>query len=583
MNFKNLIIELVHKETGVSKDKILSVIEIPPDSKLGDYALPCFIIAKELKKSPHNIALELKDKLTQINIKEDHKHFELINNVGPYLNFYVNKEVYIKNILHKISTEKYTYCAGKYDKSIVLIESPGPNTNKPLHLGHLRNMLLGQSIYNILKFVGKSPYIVNVINDRGVHICKSMLAYQKFGLNDTPEITHTKSDHFVGDYYVKYNQLEKDNPAIEHEVQDMLVKWENNDSEVRALWAKMNSWALKGFRETYSSLGFNIDKEYFESETYLHGKDIIVDGLNKELFERDDTGSIIANLESKNLGKKVLLRANGTSVYITQDIYMAKKRYEDYKFDEMVYVVGNEQEHHFKVLFEIFKKLNWNFGDKCYHFSYGMVELPEGKMKSREGNVIDTDNLLLEVKNMCIEELRKRYDNLSDEELHLRSDIIALAAVRFFFLKFDPLKNFVYNPKESLSFDGETGPYIEYSYARINSVFKKFTEKESINNLDEYFKNVDISLLKESNEFELVKILDKFSNSVDDAAKNFKPSSVAHYLLELSQKFNEFYHANPILTSEKNIMKSRLYLIYNVQIVLKIGLNLLNIQEIEEM
>jgi len=590
MDFKQAIADLVHKESGLDKSKILEVIEVPPDPKLGDYSMPCFIFSKELKKSPQNVALELKEKLTKINLKEDHKHFELINNVGSYLNFFVNKELYAKNILHNIYEHKYNYGADdaeqkdKNSKDVVLIESPSPNTNKPLHIGHLRNMLLGQSIYNILKFTGKQPYIVNVVNDRGVHICKSMLAYQKLGANETPETEHKKPDHFVGDYYVKYAQLEKENPEIEKEVQEMLVKWENNDPEIRALWAKMNAWAMKGFRETYNSLGFNIDKEYYESETYLHGRDIILKGLDEGIFEKDETGAVIANFEDKGLGKKVLLRANGTSVYITQDIYMAKKRHDEYNFNEMIYIVGNEQEYHFKVLFEIFKKLGWKFGDKCYHFSYGMIELPEGKLKSREGNIVDTDNLLLEVKNICIEELKKRYENLSEKELNERAKIISQSAIRFFFLKFDPLRNFVYNPKESLSFEGETGPYIEYSHARINSIFKKLMEKEDIEDIEKYIHGAHTGLLTEKNEFEIIKTLDRFPAVIEDSAKSFKPSSIAHYLLELAQQFNEFYHANPILSSEdKELMKARLYLVYNIQIVLKIGLNLLNIQEIDEM
>jgi arginyl-tRNA synthetase len=584
MDFKQIIANTIHTEFGFDKIKIMNIIEIPPDPKLGDYSMPCFMFAKELKKSPQNIALELKEKLTSINIKEDHKHFELINNVGPYLNFFVNKTLYMKNVLCESYEQKKNYGSHKQKDTTVLIESPSPNTNKPLHIGHLRNMLLGQSIANILKFYGKKVYIVNLVNDRGVHICKSMLAYQKLGNNDSPELSKRKSDHFVGDYYVKYGQLEKDNPEIEQQVQDMLLKWENHDAEIRALWAKMNSWAIKGFEETFNTLGFKIDKNYFESEIYMHGKEIILTGLKEKVFEKDETGAVIINLEDKGLGKKVLLRANGTAIYMTQDIYLAKSRHKDYNFDEMIYVVGNEQEHHFKTLFEIYKQLNWSFADKCYHFSYGMIELPEGKLKSREGKIVDTDNLISDVKSMCYEELKKRYDNLSDTELKERSEILAMAAIRFHFLKFDPMKNFVYNPKESLSFDGETGPYIEYSCARINSLFKKLKDKEDVSNLEEYFEKINISLLIQNNEFELVKTIDKFPNIIEDAAKNLKPSSIAHYLLELSQKFNEFYHANPILNVEdKELMKARLYLTYNIRTVLTNGLKLLEIDAIDEM
>jgi arginyl-tRNA synthetase len=590
MEYINIISEAVHRISGASKEKITPVIEIPPDPKLGDYALPCFMFAKDLKKSPQNIALEFQEKLTKLNLEEDHKHFELIKNEGPYLNFFVNKEVYATKVMTTILKERYGYGQKKDEESVILIESPGPNTNKPLHLGHLRNMLLGQSIYNILKFAGKDPHIVNVVNDRGVHICKSMLAYQKFGNNESPKNSGRKPDHFVGDYYVKYAQHEKDNPEMEQEVQDMLVKWENGDKDVRELWSKMNDWAYEGWAQTYNALGFNIEKDYFESQTYMHGKNIILEGLDRGIFRKEeDTGAVIIDLEDKSLGKKVLLRGNGTSVYITQDIYMAKKRYDEYKFDEMIYVVANEQEYHFKVLFEVFRRLGWAFADKCYHFSYGMVELPEGRMKSREGNVIDTDDLLIMVKKMCTDELHKRYDNLSESDIESRSRIITLAAIKFFFLKFDPLRNFVYNPKESLSFDGETGPYIEYSYARINSIFRKFKEKtgNNINELQEakiYFHDTRIALLKEKNEFEIIKLLEGFPNAVVHSAAEFKPSIIARYLLDLSQMFNEFYHANPILSLEdKELMKARLFLIYNIQIVLKIGLNLLGIEEIDEM
>jgi arginyl-tRNA synthetase len=579
MDFKNIIADLVHKELGIPKHDIIPLIEIPPEQELGDYALPCFSFAKSLKKSPQNIALELKEKLTLINLKEDHKHFELITNVGPYINFFVNKKAFIKNTLHTILKEKDTYGKPKdIKKQTILIESPGPNTNKPLHLGHLRNILLGQGIHALLTFQGHDARIVNVVNDRGVHICKSMLAYQKFGHNTTPEKEGKKSDHFVGDYYVKYAEYEKEHPDAEKEIQEMLIKWEDNDLEIRALWKKMNDWALQGFRETYIKLDFHIEKEYYESDTYLAGKQIILDALKNGIFERDENGSIIANLDDKQLGKKVLVRANGTAVYITQDIYMAKKRYDDYAFDQMIYVVGNEQEFHFKVLFEIFKKLGWKFADACVHYSYGMVELPEGKMKSREGTVIDTDDLIDEVTKIAREELLDRYKTISDEELDKRSRIIAMSALRFFFIKHDPARNFVFNPKESLSFDGETGPYVEYGYARINSIFKKAEINPEI-----AMHGAEVSYLKEQNEFELVKILDRYPVMIAESAAHLKPSMIAHYLLELTQKFNEFYHANPILTSEEAVKKARLYLIYCIQIVLKSGMTLLHIDTIDEM
>ncbi len=575
MDFRHQIAKLVHEETKLPIKEAESLIEVPPDPKLGDYAFPCFILSKQLKKSPQNIALELQGSLTKINLKQDHKYFELIKNEGPYLNFFINKELFIKSVIEKVLKEKSDYGQREETGEIILIESPGPNTNKPLHLGHLRNILLGQSLSNILKKQGHEVHIVNVVNDRGIHICKSMLAYKKLGNNDSPEISKLKPDHFVGKYYVKYSGLEKENPEIEKEAQELLKRWEDEDEETVALWRKMNGWALEGFAETYKKLSFDIEKEYFESDTYKHGREIIFDGLKRGVFHEDENG-IIFDLEKKGLGKKVLLRKDGTSVYITQDIYMAWKRHQDFNFNKMYYVVGNEQDYHFKVLFEIFKALGWRFHEGCHHFSYGMVELPEGKMKSREGAVIDTDDLIRDVTEIAREEIRQRYSELNLNELETRADTIALAAIRFFFLKYDPLRNFVFNPKESLSFDGETGPYIEYSNARINSIFKKFTEE--FNPMGS-----DIALLKEENEIALVKLLSQYPEMVDKAASEMKPSVICRYLIDLAQEFNEFYHANPILNSEKEIRDARLTLIYCIQSVLKSGMELLNMTPIEEM
>lgn len=575
MDFRHQIAKLIHEETKLPLKEVESLIEIPPDVKLGDYAFPCFILAKRLKKSPMNIALELQESLTKVNIKQDHRYFSLIRNEGPYLNFFINKELFVKNVIGKILVEKNNYGQRKSTGKIILIESPGPNTNKPLHLGHLRNILLGQSLSKILKAQGHDVHIVNVVNDRGIHICKSMLAYKRLGNGDSPVISKLKPDHFVGKYYVKYSELEKENPEIEKEAQALLKKWESGDEETIALWRKMNKWALEGFAETYKKLDFDIEKEYFESEIYMHGREIILDGLKKGIFQEDENG-IIFDLEKKNLGKKVLLRKDGTSVYITQDIYMAWKRYEDFHFDRMYYVVGNEQEYHFKVLFEIFKALGWKFHDRCYHFSYGMVELPEGKMKSREGNVVDTDDLIHDVTEIARTELKQRYPELNLNELERRAGIIALAAIRFFFLKYDPLKNFIFNPKESLSFDGETGPYIEYSNARINSIFKKLQERFNP-------EDSDVTLLKEDNEIALVKLLLQYPEVIEKAATEMKPSLICRYLIELAQKFSEFYHANPVLNAEKGLKDARLTLIYCVRIVLQSGMELLNIHPIEEM
>jgi len=586
--FRQEIVEALEAYVPITSEEIDQALEVPPDPKLGDYAFPCFPLAKALKKAPADIAKDIASRFTMPNVTA--------KAVGPYLNFFIEKKAIAESVIKEIQKQGETY-GRQHNKSVVLVESPGPNTNKPLHLGHLRNILLGSTITNILRFYGNDVHIVNVVNDRGVHICKSMLAYQKFGNGLTPEKAKRKSDYFVGDFYVKYAQAEKDHPEYEQEIQQMLVKWEDGDPETIALWKKMNSWAVEGFKQTYKTLNFNIERDYYESDTYRHGKDIILDGLKKGIFQKDEEGAVIADLEKQGLGKKVLLRGNGTSVYITQDIYMAKKRQEDYKFNEMIYVVGNEQEFHFKVLFEVFRLLGWKFADSCYHFSYGMVELPEGKMKSREGNVVDIDELIEGVMEIAKAELKERYPELAKPELERRTKAIAMAAIRFFFLKFDPPKNFVYNPKESLSFEGETGPYVLYAYARICSIFSKLGEKPGQKDnaghkgrqglqkadISADLSHADLSLLTTEPDRKLVTTLSAFKDIAEEAAARRKPSLLAHYLFELATAFTEYYHLNPILKENPELRDARLALIDCVRTVLKTGLNLLDIEVLEEM
>lgn len=559
MDFKKLIIANTEKIIGKEVEEL---IQIPSKSELGDYTIPCFTLAKSMKKAPQTIAEEMATKI----------HIEgiTVKSEGPYINFYINNAFFIEESMKDLE-EKYAQI--KKDNNVVLIESPGPNTNKPLHLGHLRNILLGSSIFNILQEIGKDAHIVNVVNDRGVHICKSMLAYQKFGEGKTPENVGRKPDHFVGDYYIKFSQYAKEYPEAEKEVQEMLMKWEQDDPEVIKLWQQMNNWAYEGWKETYDKLNFKIEKEYYESETYKGGKDIILKGLEEGIFEKNEDGAIIINLEDKNLGEKVLLRGNGTSVYITQDINMARLRYDDFTFDEMIYVVGNEQEYHFKVLFEVFKKLEWSFGEKCKHFSYGMVELPEGKMKSREGNVVDTDDVLDDMYKLSREEVEKRYHNLDKEEIDRRAKIISNGAVRFFFLKNDALKNFVFNPKESLSFEGETGPYVQYTHARICSILRK----------ENFSEEVDFEKLQEDEEKQIVKEIGAFPEIILRSAKELKPNYIAHQLLALSQAFNSYYVKHKIIQEDKELQNARLWLINNVRETLVKGLYLLGIEAPEEM
>ena len=552
----------IAEKTGKDIEFIEGQIEIPPNPKMGDYAFPCFSLAKELKKSPAEIAQDL------VGIVLDDIRIEA---AGPYVNFFLDNSLVVGKTIAEVLELKDKFGNGKATGK-VLVESPGPNTNKPLHLGHLRNMLLGQSIHRLLKKQGKKPKIVNVVNDRGIHICKSMLAYQKMGEGKTPKSEGVKSDHFVGDYYVKFGDYLKENPKAEEEAQEMLRSWEAGDKEVLKLWKTMNDWALAGMKETYKKLDFKIEKEYLESETYKHGKDIIEKGVSDGLFSKNEDGAAIIDLEDKKLGTKVLLRSDGTSVYITQDIYMAQQRYEDYKFDEMIYVVGNEQEYHFKVLFEVFKALDWPFGSQCKHFSYGMIELPEGKMKSREGNVVDTDDILDHMLEEAKEEVQKRYPDLAEDEINKRAELISHAAVRFFFLKHDPLKNFVFDPKESLSFEGETGPYVQYTYARISSILRKAEVGDA-----------EYGLLVEPEDKQMAMVLNEFLGVVDKAASDLKPSAICHYLIKLCQEFNSYYSKHKIIQEDTDLQNARLHLIKAVRQVIENGLQLLDIVPLEEM
>ncbi|HOI18464.1 MAG TPA: arginine--tRNA ligase [Candidatus Woesearchaeota archaeon] len=603
---------LISSETKeLLSQKISEELEIPPNLELGNFAYPCFKLSSTLKKPPIQISKELSQKISGLlskpfsNSKEkltkELYYIDSIKSIGPYLNFYLNKSNISKELLSLILTQNNEYgkLKNKNPKTI-LIESPGPNTNKPLHLGHLRNMLLGDSISKILAFYGNDIHIVNIINDRGIHICKSMLAYQKLGENKTPKSENIKSDHFVGNYYVLYSKIEKENPEVIKEAEELLIKWENEDPKVIKLWEKMNKWAIEGFQKTYNKLGFNIEKDYFESQIYKKGREIILEGLKQGIFQKDESGAIIADLKDKSLGQKVLLRANGTSVYITQDIYLSKQRYDEYKYDKMIYVVANEQERHFQTLFEILKKLKYEFANNCIHFSYGMVELPEGKMKSREGNVIDTDDLIEQMSALSKEEIQKRYSNLTIKEINNRAEKIALCAIKFFFLKFDPARNFVFNPQESLSFEGETGPYIQYTYARIKSIEKNVNKTginfdfDSAKDIKKALGKIDCSLLDTPLDFELISLLLGFEEKIESASINFKPSILARYALDLSQCINKYYHTNRVLediskedpTSVDNmptISLSRLMLLKASALVLKNTLVLFGIDVLDEM
>ncbi|MBT7903041.1 arginine--tRNA ligase [Candidatus Woesearchaeota archaeon] len=545
----------------------LSLIEIPPDTKLGDYAVPCFSLAAKFKKAPQAISEEL---VKKINL-EKNELLSSVKNVGPYLNFFVNKTQLINSLIKKIQDQKENFGTGNLSSKI-LVESPGPNTNKPLHLGHLRNVFLGASIINILKKSGNSVTHVDIVNDRGIHICKSMLAYQKFGNNQEPDV---KTDHFVGKYYVLYSQKLKEMPELEEEAREMLRKWEAGDPEVRALWAKMKKWSLDGMNQTYARLNFVAEKSYFESDQYERGKQIVIEGFENGLFTKNSDGCIIIDLTKEGYGEKVLLRADGTSVYVTQDISTAKARYEDYDMDKIIYVVATEQNYHFKVLFEVLEKIGFKFAKNLYHMAYGMVNLPDGKMKSREGTVVDADELLDQLEQMARTEIVKRHKELSEEEINSRAIKIAQGALRFFILKIDSHKDMVYDPKESISFEGETGPYVQYAYARCCSILRKYDCAVET--------DIDYSLLESESAFNLVKQLGTFPQVILDAAKSHKPSMMAQFLIQLSQMFNEFYHKCQVISDDKKLTAARIRLVESTKIILKEGLHLLAIEAPEEM
>ncbi|TKJ16974.1 arginine--tRNA ligase [Candidatus Woesearchaeota archaeon B3_Woes] len=581
--FKEHIIKLLKKETKLSDINL----EIPPSSELGDYAFPCFVLSKKYKKNPNEVAQELTKK-----IKLD-KTIKEVKATGPYLNFFVNKEKLSEDVLRKISNEKEKYGIQPKTNKTILVEYPGPNTNKPLHLGHVRNISLGYSLCNLLKANGHNVVVVNINNDRGIQICKSMLAYKKWGKNDSPETQENKkfsghrkskgfssesklkSDHFVGKYYVMFAKKSKENPKLEDEAKELLKKWEKRDKETIELWKKMNKWALDGFKETYKKFDIKFQKEYFESSTYKKGKEIILDGLKKRVFKKDEDGAVFVDLNKQGYGNKILLRADGTSVYITQDIYLAKERYKDFKYDKSIYVVATEQIYHFKVLFETLKILKFPFADKCYHFAYGMVNLTTGKMKSREGSVVDADDLVNDMIKLALKETKSRNKDIDEKELKKRAEKIAMGAIRFYILKYDSTKDFTFNPKESISFEGETGPYLQYTYARINSILKKYNKK--IEN------KADTSLLKEKEELELITTLSNFNDVVKTAGKNYKIHTITRYLLDLAQAFNNFYHTYPVLKADEELKKARLLLISCVKQVIKNGLNLLGIDVLKRM
>ncbi|MGA2506803.1 MAG: arginine--tRNA ligase [Chitinispirillaceae bacterium] len=559
---KEAIVDLLAQQLSSSlpRDEIARLIEIPPSEDLGDFAFPCFPLARIMRKSPAAIAEDLKKKM------EGAPFLEKMIAVAGYLNFFIDKKTMAEKVVAKASADVF---GRRTIARRVVVEFASPNTNKPLHLGHLRNIAIGEATGRILSFCGNSVVRTSINNDRGVHICKSMLAYAEFGNAATPEKAGKKSDHFVGDYYVLFSKKAAEDESWNEKAQELLLKWEANDKPTIDLWRKMNTWAFDGFAATYKLFGVVFDKEYYESEIYRNGKEIIADGLEREIFKKRDDGAVYADLGEENLGEKVLLRPDGTAVYIVQDLYLARLKDSEYHYDLSLYVVGNEQEHHFAVLKALFRKLGDPIADRIVHLSYGMVELPEGKMKSREGTVVDADDLIRATQELAKAEIRERYA-LQAGAMEERSLKIALAAIKYQLLKVDIAKNMVFDPKNAISFEGDTGPYLLYSYARASSIVRKAGTLLSA-------ATGDLAV----SEIRLVKKIDAFPETVAAAYDTLSASLVATYAFELAQAFNEFYHACPVIGSEQ--AGFRLALVKCFLTTLKKCLRLLGIEEIEEM
>jgi arginyl-tRNA synthetase len=567
------------------------IAENPPNPEMGDLGFPMFGFAKVLRKGPPQIAQIAEERIKKILSSEDTT--AEVQSQGPYLNVKIDRAKTAKAVLDDIFSNpqgsgKNDFSYGKIGTMLsnkVMIEFSSPNTNKPLHLGHLRNDVLGESISRIMKSCGADVRKVCIINDRGIHICKSMLTYKEMGQGKTPESENIKSDRFVGDFYVSFSkQLKKEteelikNGVNEKEAetqtqsmknaQEMLRKWEAGHSETMDIWKKMNNWAIEGMKKTYARTGISFDKYDFESETYKLGKDEVLKGLEKNIFYRQEDGAIAVDLSTEKLDKKILMRKDGTSIYVTQDLGTAITRYNEWPFDKLIYVVGSEQQYHFKVLFVLLEKLGFSWAKDLYHLSYGMVNLPEGKMKSREGTVVDADDLIDSLRDMALAEIREKG---REEEVGNPQEVaekIALGALHYFLLQVNPVKDMLFDPKESLSFTGNTGPYLQYMGARISSMLRKSNDQLTINN--EKSGEADFSLLISDAEWDVIKVLNGYPDVINEAAVNLDPSCLAGYLYELSKAFSRFYHECPILTCEDaSLSKARLELSRAVMFVLK--------------
>lgn len=584
----NAIIKLYNQKPNMDHVQV----QITRKDFIGDFTIVCFPLLKYSKKTPDATAGDIGKFLL-----ENNSEISSYNTIKGFLNLELKPEFWISEFYEAYAMQSFGFKKHDKDSKTVLVEYSSPNTNKPLHLGHIRNNLIGFAISRIIEANGKKVIKTNIVNDRGIHICKSMLAWQKWGNNETPESSGMKGDFLVGKYYVRFDQeyrkeiadfiaegqsreeAEK-NSRLMLQAREMLQRWEADDKNTLELWETMNSWVYDGFDITYKRLGIDFDKIYYESETYKLGKNIVIDAIKKNTLELHEDGSVWANLEAEGMDKKLLLRSDGTSVYMTQDIGTAYIRYKDFKFDSHIYVVGNEQDHHFKVLKIILEKMGFDWARHIYHLSYGMVELPEGKMKSREGTVVDADELMEEMyltARQISQDLGK-LDGLESQEIESIIETIAMAALKYFLLKVDPKKNMTFNPGESIDFNGNTGPFIQYTYARIQSVKNKAGELK-IN-----YNEPLVNLVPDKKELMLLKTIRFFPEIMQQAEDELNPAVIANYIFELVKEYNQFYHDFPILKEPKpELMKFRLQISDLCGKIIKNGFYLLGIGVPERM
>ena len=594
----NSVIEAVKALYGQEVAPKMVQIQKTKQEFEGNLTLVVFPFLKISKKKPEDTAQEIGQYL-----QDNCSAVATFNVVKGFLNLVIAQSAWLQLLADIDADAKYGERKADENSPLVMIEYSSPNTNKPLHLGHVRNNLLGWSLAKIMEANGNKVVKTNIVNDRGIHICKSMLAWLKYGNGETPDTSGKKGDHLIGDYYVAFDKhyreevkqltakyvaegmdteeaekKAKEEAPLIKEAHEMLVKWEQNDPEVRALWEKMNNWVYAGFDETYKALGVGFDKIYYESQTYLKGKAKVEEGLAKGLFERHADNSVWADLTNEGLDQKLLLRSDGTSVYMTQDIGTAEMRFKDYPIDKMIYVVGNEQNYHFQVLSILLDRLGFKWGKELVHFSYGMVELPNGKMKSREGTVVDADDLIATMiadAKQTSEELGK-FADMTDEERNEIARIVGLGALKYFILKVDARKNMLFNPEESIDFNGNTGPFIQYTYARIRSIMRKAAEM-----------NIPVGEMKaelSQKEIDLIQKMSDYASAVEQAGKDYSPSGIANYCYELTKEFNQFYHDYSIL-KEEDVQKRavRLKIAANVAKVISNGMALLGIEVPERM